>query len=97
MGDIVDAARYNFGNEKNIMATNVRQYERGMPYLFFIKSETKPMQIEIRQRIERMRTIYTDEDSTCEIHDTDGGHLGRLPSWPHHVIITGIIVCIEAL
>ena len=82
MGDIVDAARYNFGNEKNIMATNVRQYERGMPYLFFIKSETKPMQIEIRQRIERMRTIYTDEDSTCEIHDTDGGHLGRLPSWP---------------
>ena len=33
---------------KNITETNIRQYERGMPYLFFIKSENKPMQTEIR-------------------------------------------------
>ena len=33
---------------KNITATNVRQYERGMLYLFFVKSETKPVQIEVR-------------------------------------------------
>ena len=50
---------------KNMTATNIRQYERGMPYLFFVKSETKPMQTEISRgtRMERMRTIFTDEDS----------------------------------
>ena len=37
---------------KNITATSVRQYERGMSYLFFIKSETKPVQTEIKDRIE---------------------------------------------
>jgi hypothetical protein len=65
---------------KNITATNTRQYERGMPYLFFVKSETKPVQTEIRgKRIERMRTIFTDEDSPCETHETDSGDLGGLP------------------
>ena len=45
-------------------ATNIRQYERGMPYLFFVKPETKPMQTEIRgTRMDRMRTTFTDEDS----------------------------------
>ena len=44
MGDIIDAACYNLGNEKNITATNVRQ--------FFVKSETKPEQTEIKDRIE---------------------------------------------
>ena len=35
---------------KNITATNTRQYERGMPYLFFVKSDTKPAQIEYKDR-----------------------------------------------
>jgi hypothetical protein len=45
------------------MKNITRQYERGMPYLFFVKSETKPVQTEIKGRIERMRTIFTDENS----------------------------------
>ena len=43
---------------KNMTATNIRQYERGMPNLFFVKSENKPvLRTEIRgalsTRIER--------------------------------------------
>ena len=35
---------------KNITATNIRQYERGMPYLFFVKSDIKPVQTEYKDR-----------------------------------------------
>ena len=76
---------------KNITATRVRQYERGMSYLFFIKSETKPVQTEIKDRIEWMRIVFTNEDSPWEIHDADGGYLGGLPPWPHYVIVVGIV------
>jgi hypothetical protein len=79
------------------MKNITRQYERGMPYLFFVKSETKPVQTEIKGRIERMRTIFTDENSPWEFHDTDGGYLGGLPPWPYRVIIVGIVVRIQAL
>ena len=94
MANIVDAT----WEMKNITATNIRQYERGMPYLFFVKSETKPVETEIRDtEIEWMRTSFTDENSPWEIHDTDGGDLGGLPPWPHHVVVIGIVVCIQAL
>ena len=34
---------------KNMTATNIKQYERGMSYLFFVMSETKPVQTEINK------------------------------------------------
>ena len=56
---------------KNITATIIRQYERGKPYLFFIKSETKPVQTDIRgTRIEKMITIFTDDDLPWVIKKT---------------------------
>ena len=44
-----------------------------------------------------MRIIFTDQESPQEIHDTDGGDLGSLPPRPYHVIVVGIVVCIQAL
>ena len=84
---------------KDTTATNTRQYERGMPYLFFVKSETKPVHTEIRVYKDGKdgSKIFTDEDSPREIHDTNGRNLGSLPCWCHHLIVVGIIVCIEAL
>jgi hypothetical protein len=66
-----------------------------MSYLFFVKSETKPAQTEISGslRIAGMRTIFTNEDSPREIHDTDGGYLGGLPP----CIVVEIVVRIQAL
>ena len=50
---------------KNMTATNIKQYERGMSYLFFVMSETKPVQTEITRgtRIKNKKK-FTDEDSS---------------------------------
>ena len=45
---------------KNITATNTRQYERGMLYLFFVKSETKPVHTDI--------SVYKDEKNEKNIY-----------------------------
>ena len=37
---------------KNMTATNIKQYERGMSYLFFVMSETKPVQTEITKGVQ---------------------------------------------
>jgi hypothetical protein len=51
---------------KNITATNTRQYERGMPYFSFVKSETKPVHTDIRAYKDRKKKQYLPMEARPE-------------------------------